>query len=171
MDEKLRKEGYELLMELAKDPGYLISLAKIGAKARESAKKVKAAMAPKPRFYKGQPVLVSQDKERWVKGHFDSYMKTPSGDTVGYQPFVVWHGEGTRWHNCKPDPDAVSLPNWVEYDESQPDIILCPDNSFIISQAISGSITQLKIGVDFRARISINVARYCIIPLPEFVDQ
>lgn len=35
MDKQLREEGYALLMELAKNPDYLISLAKISQKARK----------------------------------------------------------------------------------------------------------------------------------------
>jgi hypothetical protein len=129
---------------------------------------LKDALAPEPRFYVGQPVLVSQNKKDWHKGHFDSLMKTPSGDTCGYQPFVVWNVNGTRWHHCKPDPDAVSLPNWKEHDGSER-MIDVPKNSamIVIGKGVADQVYQDSGSVT----LNHNATRYCIIPLPQFLDQ
>jgi len=153
MNEKLRKEGYKLLMELAKDPDYLISLAKIGAKAREQ--------APTPQFYKGQPVLVSNESGQWKQGHFNGYMKTPEG-VVGYQPYIVYTDGRCRWHNCKPDPDAVSQPNWVENDHTEKRV----EGDFIAWEFADG---RLGFTTGFVC-LSTDVVRYCITPLPEWLS-
>jgi len=118
------------------------------------------ALTPEPRFYKNQPVLVRcNEGNDWVQAilrriDHDGYL-THAG--IGYQ-------------QCKPDPDAESIINWVEYTDEQPGIILCPENCQIISMAKTGRTTLFASGVDFRARLSANVARYTIIPLPEFLS-
>lgn len=130
------------------------------------------ALAPEPRFYVGQPVLVSNDTEKvfWHKGFFDSYMTTANGDIVGYQPFVVRLGEGTRWHHCKPDPDAVSLPNWIEHDGSSKKFITEIDGYYIWTKETERYTSGGKL--DSGREIELEgIFRYCIIPLPQWIDQ
>ena len=163
MDEKLREEGYALLMELAKDPDYLISLAKIGAKARESGEKLKKAIAPEPRFYKGQPVKVKSDMGFWKEAFFirreNGKYEVKAGPDVNSQIY----------DECKPDPDAVSLPNWIEHDGSSVNIPYPKNHSAVwVSEKGHTHIDQWR---EDGFRADFGVIRYCIIPLPEFIVQ
>jgi len=168
MNKELENEAYEALMELAKHPDFLISLAKIGEKARKSGEKLKEAMQPETKFYRNQPVLVRDiDSGTWKKGIFDGFRKD-SGFIYKAYAFVENFGTGTSnsYKHCKPDPDAESIINWVEHDGSIGEINR-PKNTVLIT--VSCSDVVHKYSGNCSATLQ-NIVRYAIIPLPEFLS-
>ena len=116
------------------------------------------ALAPEPRFYVGQPVLVSENEKVW----FPRALVSITGS--GFECKPTGHSkENVHWLHCKPDPDAVSLPNWIEHDGSEKRI----DGDFILWEGKAGNKGSLRGYVILDSK----VARYCIIPLPRWVGE
>ena len=113
------------------------------------------AIAPTPRFYVGQPVLVETINLRTEKGILreirDGFYCTENG----------------AYSHCKPDPDAVSLPNWIT---PGPHVcsIECPENSYISWLNKNEDVHVLDKNQPLTGLT--DVVQYCIIPLPEFLS-
>ena len=98
MDEKKVIEAYDLVNRVFSPDSTVRELHRI----------LKEALAPEPRFYVGQPVLVSHDGKEWSKDRLDTI------DTATVHKYQC---EKSGYRHCKPDPDAVSLINWHSVDE------------------------------------------------------
>jgi len=115
------------------------------------------ALAPPQRFYKGQPVLVSIQGIDWSKRTLlrieDLSKSYAYMDTISQ-----------CWDHCKPNLDAVSLPNWIEHDGS--------DHGRIVAKGAIINVIRTD-GESYHHReafyLNDGIARYCIIPLPEFL--
>ncbi len=106
---------------------------------------LKQAIAPKPRFYKNQPVAVSNDRACW----FSAVLKNITTDLVDKYFAQSETTEVVRWKHCKPDPDAVSLPNWLPTPKDFSDLI----------------------GIEDERILSKDKTMYCIIPDPKFLEM
>ena len=154
----------DALQELAKHPDLLISLAKIGEAARKSGEKLKAALAPEPRFYKNQPVLVEASNGDIYRKFFHCYNEKAE---FGAYFSVVNHPGSVSFDdftNCKPDPDAESIINWIEHDGSNSGFLEAKDAVIIVIKNDGESDSNNE-----SFYLDKNIARYTIIPLPEYL--
>jgi len=96
-------------------------------------KLLEEAIAPEQSFYKGQMVIGRQDK-LYVKGIFLGF--SPENGDFFYK---IGRGHETVWCNsCKPDPDAVSLPNWIEWSGGEQPV---NDDVFVVVETRCGLIS------------------------------
>ena len=122
---------------------------------------LKQAIAQKPRLYKGQPG-VFRDASYGTQGLVGILKAIGDLDDARYTS-----QSGRRWSEFTPDPTLPSYINWIEHDGS--------NNKRIIMPTICCVAMILKTGAyvaTTRDEIVINshVARYAIIPLPEFFE-
>jgi len=153
MNEKKVREALEQVNQTWPKDSQVISDAV--EKVRSALEK---ALAPEPRFYKGQPVLVKDhDDDEWLHEILVS---------IGRDPFFPYQTIDAKWKQCKPDPDAPSYINWFEHDGGD-----CPvDGDEIVFVIYSNGVLQFGgVGVEAKNRYWRNVVRYAIIPLPEFI--
>ena len=86
------------------------ALRKVGKLAGLSVRKLKEALAPEPRFYEGQAVLVRDGEgDAWLKGTYEAYEEEPYHHAVLSEQSVL----ALKYKHCKPDPDAKE--QWIEY--------------------------------------------------------
>ena len=118
------------------------------------------ALAPEPRFYKNQPVLVSQDGGVFKKRLLDHIDKSPSYNYVCT--------DSTCWLYCKPDPDAESIINWVEWGGGKRPVSL---DQFVATEDRNGFVQASRNKAWRWSHIGSDkdIVRYAIIPLPEFL--
>jgi len=118
---------------------------------------LRESLAPPQRFYKGQPVLVRDfGALTWANGFFESI------NELGQFVVTLEASSTPYWDECKPDPDAVSLPNWIENDHTEKRV----EGDFITWEFADG---RLGCTTGFVC-LSVDVARYCIISLPKWLD-
>jgi hypothetical protein len=119
------------------------------------------ALAPPVRFYKNQPVLVRDFNGGWKKKLYHQFNNCLSHQCTMY--------DGTsplNWKDVKPDTDAESIINWVEHDGSI-NQVATPLNSIVIIECNDGDVLYHE-NVS-HINIDSFIARYAIIPLPEFL--
>lgn len=120
-------------------------------------------MTPKPKFYKNQPVKVVGVRGTWLSKHLEYIVEQET------YPFRTT--DGLSYKECKPDYDAVSLPNWIEHDGSalvrtmkQNEIGLFFDKHNYLLKATVGNL-----GKEYEL-IVYNVAKYVILTFPEYIE-
>lgn len=119
------------------------------------------ALKIETKFYRNQPVLVRNlDSQNWSVGrHFS-----------GLNRDMLWSfvtTDGNKWGQCKPDPEAESIINWIEHDGD--DVITIdfnPEKERLYWIRKDGEEGFIKNG---QALLGKAIARYAIIPLPEFL--
>jgi hypothetical protein len=122
------------------------------------------------RFYFDQPVLVSHDGNVWAKRF---YKDITSNRFVCYgdgRPSRI-NGYVSHWEFCKPDPEAPSLLNWIEWEGGE-----CPVDGFVITQSRAGEM-EGQPSEDFIWRHdgpqdengNADIVRYAVITKPEFI--
>jgi len=121
---------------------------------------LKEALAPDPRFYKNQPVLVrDSDDSEW-----ESKILGRVGDMNLSFPFKTT--DGGLYSRCKPDPDAESIINWIEHDGSESVVETGKDKVTMYIHNTIGPIVEWNTDQFYTGT---NVVRYAIIPLPEYL--
>lgn len=134
------------------------------AKSLHEAKELlRQALAPKQRFYKGQPVLVRDyDDAGW---YLDILMDISMTENAPYEC-----RNGT-WRQCKPDLDAVPMLNWIEHDggampvaATQRILALLANGSEVYREACD--FTWQKESAPYS-----YIKRYAIVKLPEFIGE
>ncbi len=139
MNKKLIEEAIDVLIPKAGGASHPVANASIAIEL------LKQAIAPEPRFYFNQPVLCSDDGKSWISAFFRRYQNLD-----GFPFLVMANGElGSKY--CKPDPDAVSLPNWL------PTI-----NGAAPVEVFSDSTEKVYFSKD--------KTMYCIIPEPKYLE-
>jgi peptidoglycan/xylan/chitin deacetylase (PgdA/CDA1 family) len=118
------------------------------------------ALAPEPRFYKGQIGRFTDNKLR-----ADSSLGTRGWLTCRVEDFF-YNENGTEWRFFTPDPDAKSLPVWIENDGSKSVVETGKDKITMYihntgEPRVEWNREQFYLGK--------NVVRYAIIPLPEYL--
>ena len=161
MNEKLVREALALLDE------------RVSTRDEMVKELLQEAIAPKPHFYKNQPVLVSNDGEDWVKRYFNKIEEVHDGSKFSFSTPIAgatsYSGTDARqtyWKYCKPDPDpdAESIINWIKYDGGG-DMPVIDD----VTVAVLGSDgANLEFGASEDFEWS-GVGYYAVIPLPEFL--
>jgi len=108
-------------------------------------------------------VLVGYDGKAWISGNFVGFRDEKHREyTISFKGTM-----DMSYPHCKPDPDAVSLPNWIEHDGS--DIYVNCSEGEIIVGIYSSTRQQYISGKDGNKLHLLGMSRYCIIPLPEFL--
>jgi hypothetical protein len=140
----------------------------MNTKETEAIELLEQALGLTTKFYKGQPVLVKFHAGDIRKGWF-SHME--------FENYMVYFDRGKdtyQYDNCKPDLKAESLPNWIEHDNTAflPEV---PENSMtlVIFKEGSDAHSDFPNGLMRIDPYGVNgtpVARYAVIPLPEFLD-
>ena len=123
-------------------------------------------------FYKDQPVLVSDEGIEWIRGYFSHQ----DGER-----FAVFAGRATSYSvpcsdpylaffdyvYCKPDPDAKSLLNWIEWNGG-----VCPliENTCVALQFRDGRIKAGPVWPRMwrNKGLESDIIRYAVIEAPEF---
>ena len=123
------------------------------------------ALAPEPRFYKNQQVLVRDGgTEAWISAVFKGPSLNPAHK---FMALKYSGGMGIcSYLYCKPDPDAESIINWIEHDGS--DGLLPKDLDKPVVWVDSSGCTQSS--TSGALVLDTNVVRYAIIPLPEYLS-
>jgi hypothetical protein len=125
------------------------------------------------RFYKGQPVLVRMgDACGWDKKYLASrqhglYNCYCEGKTARTTKNI------TSWPQCKPDPSAPSLLNWIEWEGGE-----CPvdGDKLVVSLWRNGEIeAEVARNLVWRhdapepGDMDSDIIRYAVIEKPEFI--
>ena len=118
---------------------------------------VEEALTPEPKFYAGQSVLVRDfDTDDWTTIHLVSIRDNEHG--------YIFHAAEGNYKQCKPNPDTVSHPNWIEHNGDS-DMPIMDDVwvevVLVEQQRSSGRADNFEWG---------HVLRYTITPLPEFLE-
>ncbi len=130
MNKKLIEEAIEKVRECEITATDLITL-------------LKQAIAPEPRFYLRQHVLVSNDGNRW----YCAILKKIDTNLF-HKYFAPAEATNVRqWKFCKPAHYAVSLPDWLPVTERTEEFT---DGYYV--------------------HISKDKTMYCIIPEPEYLE-
>ncbi len=143
INKKLIEEAIDVLIPKAGGASHPVANASIAIEL------LKQAIATEPRFYKNQPVLVSDidDNLEPRPALFKGYPNTSN-----IHPFTA-HAYGYNapcgWRYCKPDPDAVSLPNWLP---------------------VNDNLALPKLPEGRYYCFSTDNTMYCIIPEPEYLE-
>ncbi len=106
--------------------------------------KLKQAIAHEHRFYFNQPVLVRDGNLEPRPALFKGRHNT--SDIYPFSAHANGHNAPCGWRYCKPDPDAVSLPNWLP---------------------VTGKLEALTDGY---IHMSKDNTMYCIIHDPEYLE-
>ena len=133
------------------------------AKSLHEAKELlRQALAPKQRFYKGQPVLVRDyDDAGW---YLDILMDISMTENAPYEC-----RNGT-WRQCKPDLDAVPMLNWIEHDGGEMPV----DGNTIVNVTTKCGITTGGMAIEYGWKdgdCDGDIIRYAIVKLPEFIGE
>ena len=117
------------------------------------------ALAPEPRFYKGQSVLARDPKDRRVERHVYHILYTEKAEK--------------RWEIIGADLDAESIINWVEHDGKGTPVLSMGSTVAVQTRCGDPDCTSDDIrDLQWKHNDSSNdVMRYAIIPLPEWLDQ
>ena len=107
MNEKLVREAIEVGNDL-------------NLKSSEAAEKMidllNEALAPQPAFYKDQQVLMRDSiNDGWIRKTLTS-ISSEAG--LFYCKSDIKGSGNPSWKYCKPDPEAVTRPVWIEHDGS-----------------------------------------------------
>ena len=153
MNEKVLKE---VLVELKR----IVAGTIIRAPLVDAIIKLESTLIPAPRFYKGQPVLVKSVNGGWHKKIYSHR------SNEGVHVCTTYEGASPlEWREVQPDTTAVSLPNWVEHDGSAGRLKVPKEHRIVWVDAAAHVIITETL------RLDSNVIRYCIIPLPEFINN
>ena len=122
------------------------------------------ALAPAPKFYVGQPVLVSDNGKDWHKTILEN---------IREEQFICEYEDGEIYEYCKPDPTAPSRPNWIEHDGRGTPMFSMGD--IIAVQYRNGESDCTN---DDHREFSWkhdgdsgDIIRYCVIIAPEFLKS
>lgn len=113
------------------------------------------------RFYKGQPVLfAAPNSDEWEKGHLYG---------ISDSEYCKFQATPTdSWSQCKPDPEAPSLPNWIEWEGGE-----CPvdDKVFVLTENRDGvlDIAYAEEECWDHQNFGNDIIRYAVITKPEFI--
>ena len=147
MNEKKAREGLELLK----------SNGAFAAMNQDAIDLIEEALQPEVRFYKGQPVLVMDGGDQWHKDRLIGLLN----DRVN-----MYDCDDGLWVECKPDPEAVSLPNWTEIDGTA-EVAEIPKNTLLVVDH-ENELPEIYTHQD-SVMFGKKAKRYAIIPLPEFL--
>ena len=124
------------------------------------------ALLPTPRFYVGQPVLVSDDGENWHRARLEN---------IRGERFIYECDDGAAYPYCKPDLSASSSINWIEHDGRGTPMFGMGD--IIVVQYRNGESEctnddARELGGRWRHKDRpSDIIRYCVVPLARFIDQ